>query len=277
MKSMSKLTAQACLFLWSHSEDSRSAPQMNAVGLKWATPHYFLVAMLPSHSLLSIGIGTTLSLPCHFSPGWQPEPPNDLWTCSCPWKHTVLTKCHSASSCMCRKTQTCCLAPLASPGSPCSCLSLDLTLHPLTLAPFQFLEYAGSFLQPGLLPVVPSAYNAPVPCTLPAWAPSHLQTLNIVGLYSAPMERASLLGLRFPVTIVWPTLFALQNWSHCVIYTCLLAYFWSPLAFPAVSCCLLPPPGPLSGQGFVFSDLQCILSPKFSSWCMIKAPCLLVE
>lgn len=156
-------------------------------------------------------------------------------------------------------------------------LSFPWPYTPSTLAPFSSLDVLAPLSYLGCFLWFPLPVMLLVPCTLLAWAPSHLQTLNIVGLCSKPMERPSLLGLRFPVTTVWPTLFTLQNWSQCVIYICLLAYFLCPLAFPTVSCCLLPPPGHPSGQGFVFSGLQCILSPKFSSWCMIKAQCLLVE
>ena len=149
MKSMSGLTAWAwlfCDFCLFHSEDSPSAPQTNAVGLKGATPHYLLVATFPIQSLLSIGIAT----PC---PRLVTSLQDDSQSLGMISGHVPVpenTHCwqfHSASSGMCRQTQTCCLSPLVSPGSPWIHHSLDPTLHPLwppvssldMLAPFSYL------------------------------------------------------------------------------------------------------------------------------------------
>lgn len=259
MKSMSGLTAWAwlfCDFCLFHSEDSPSAPQTNAVGLKGATLHYLLVAAFPIHSLLSIGIATTLPPPCHFSPGWQPEPRNDLWTCSCPRKHTLLTVFHSASSGMCRQTQTCCLAPLASPGSPWIHHSLDPTLHPFW-PPVSSLDMLAPFSYLGCYLWFPLPVMLPAPCTLPAWAPSHLQTLNIVGLHTVLMERPSLLGLTHSDHCLTHSICFIELITMCNLYllTCLLSI--SP-CLP--HCLLLPPPTSWSSirPGF------CLLcSPKY--------------
>ena len=85
--------------------------------------------------------------------------------------------------------------------------------------------------------------------------------------------------LRFPVNIVWPAIYFIEliTMRNGIFVYLLIICLPLPSPPPPVSCCLLPLPGPPSGQGFIFSGLQCILSPKFSSWCMMKAQCVLVE